>query len=61
MKSKGSTYAQCTGQYTCTVLLRKEASLQGVTSVKVWDCGGQCYDPKFLTTGGATSKVSTST
>jgi len=52
IKSKGSTYAQCTGQYTCTVLLRKEASLQGVTSVKVWDCGGQCYDPKFLATGG---------
>ena len=52
MKSKGSTYAQCTGQYTCTVLLRKEAALQGVDSVKVWDCGGQCYDPKFLASGG---------
>ena len=52
MKSKGSNYAQCTGQYTCTVLLRKEAALQGVDSVKVWDCGGQCYDPKFLASGG---------
>ena len=38
--------------YTCTVLLRKEATLQGVNSVKVWDCAGQCYDPKFLTSGG---------
>jgi ABC-type branched-subunit amino acid transport system substrate-binding protein len=52
IRSKGSNYAQCTGQYTCTVLLRKEATLQGVQSVKVWDCGGQCYDPKFLSTGG---------
>jgi hypothetical protein len=52
IKSKGSNYAQCTGQYTCTVLLRKEATLQGVNSVKVWDCAGQCYDPKFLTSGG---------
>ena len=39
---------------TCTVLLRKEAALQGVTDqVKVWDCGAQCYDKKFLQTGGA--------
>jgi ABC-type branched-subunit amino acid transport system substrate-binding protein len=52
IKSNGSNYAQCTGQYTCTVLLRKEATLQGVNSVKVWDCAGQCYDPKFLTSGG---------
>ena len=26
------------------MLLRKEATLQGVTDVKVWDCGVQCYD-----------------
>jgi ABC-type branched-subunit amino acid transport system substrate-binding protein len=53
IRNKGANYAQCTGQYTCTVLLRKEATLQGVTSVKVWDCAGQCYDPKFLSTGGS--------
>jgi hypothetical protein len=40
-------------QYSCTVLLRKEADLQGVgDQVKVWDCGG-CYDKKFLQSGGA--------
>jgi hypothetical protein len=54
MKAKGSNYGQCTGQYTCTVLLRKEAALQGINSqVKVWDCGVQCYDRKFLQSGGA--------
>jgi ABC-type branched-subunit amino acid transport system substrate-binding protein len=53
IKSHNSTYAQCTGQYPCTVLLRKEATLQGVTSVKVWDCGVQCYDKKFLAAGGS--------
>ena len=53
MKDKGSNYAQCTGQYTCTVNLRKEAALQGVTWVKVWDCGVGCYDKQFLSTGGS--------
>jgi hypothetical protein len=33
--------------------LRKEAVLQGITDqVKVWDCGVQCYDKKFLQSGG---------
>ncbi len=53
MKAKGSNYAACTGQYTCTVLLRKEAAIQGLTDVKVWDCAVQCYDPKFLAAGGS--------
>jgi ABC-type branched-subunit amino acid transport system substrate-binding protein len=54
IKSHNSNYAQCTGQYTCTVLLRKEAALQGVTpQVKVFDCGVQCYDKKFLSSGGS--------
>jgi ABC-type branched-subunit amino acid transport system substrate-binding protein len=53
IKASNSNYAQCTGQYTCTVLLRKEATVQGVTTVKVWDCGVQCYDKKFLASGGA--------
>jgi Periplasmic binding protein len=53
MKTKGSTYGACTGQYTCTVNLRKEAALQGLTGVKVWDCGVQCYDKQFLSAGGA--------
>jgi len=52
MKNKRSNYGQCTGAYTCTVNLRKEAALQGLTGVKVWDCGVQCYDKQFLSAGG---------
>jgi hypothetical protein len=54
MQAKSSNYGQCTAQYSCTVLLRKEAALQGVADqVKVWDCTTQCYDKKFLQEGGA--------
>jgi hypothetical protein len=54
MKATNSNYGQCTLQDSCTVLLRKEAALQGVTDqVKVWDCGPQCYERKFLQAGGA--------
>jgi hypothetical protein len=35
------------------VSLRKEAALQGLTGVKVWDCGVQCYDQLFIDAGGA--------
>jgi ABC-type branched-subunit amino acid transport system substrate-binding protein len=35
------------------VLLRKEAQLQGASSVKVWDCVSGCYASYFLTTGGS--------
>ena len=53
MKSKGANYGQAiTAQ--AAVLLRKEASLQGLTGVKVWDCGVGCYDKEnFLIPGGA--------
>jgi ABC-type branched-subunit amino acid transport system substrate-binding protein len=53
MKTKGSNYAQCTLPYTCTVQLRKEAVLQGLSGVKVWDCTVQCYDERFPQAGGA--------
>jgi substrate-binding family protein len=33
--------------------LRKEATLQGVTSVKVWGCTQACYSQTFLDAGGA--------
>ncbi len=53
MKTEHSNYAQCGLPYSCTVQLRKEAVLQGVTDqVKVWDCGPQCYDKAFLQAGG---------
>jgi hypothetical protein len=53
MKSDGSNYGQAiTAQ--ASVLLRKEAALQGLTGVKVWDCGVGCYDKEnFLKAGGA--------
>jgi hypothetical protein len=36
------------------VLLRREAQLQGVNTVKVWECNSGCYDPAFYQQGGAT-------
>ena len=36
------------------VLMRREAALQGVSSVKVWECNSGCYDPSFYKQGGAT-------
>ena len=53
MKSSGSNYGQAAGPYTQMVSLRKEAALQGLTGVKVWDCGVQCYDKLFINAGGA--------
>ena len=52
MKTSSSNYAQCTSSYPCTVNLRKEAALQGVTA-KVWDCGVSCYDKQFIAAAGA--------
>ena len=53
MKAKQSNFASCGGAFACTVNLRKEAALQGVTGVDVWDCGVQCYDKQFLTAGSS--------
>ena len=46
------TYAQCSIQYQCTVSLRKEAAVQGVTDQVKLGLHG-CYDKKFLADGGA--------
>jgi hypothetical protein len=35
------------------VFFRKEAQVQGVNTVKVWDCSLQCYDQKLIATGGS--------
>ena len=53
MKQRGSTYAESISDYKSSVFLRREAKVQGVTSVKVWGCALQCYDAKFLSEGGA--------
>jgi hypothetical protein len=34
--------------------LRAEAQLQGVSSVKVWTCSFECYDPALFSSGAAT-------
>jgi len=53
MKDNGSNYGQAITA-SAMVLLRKEAALQGVTDVKVWDCGVGCYDEEnFLKAGGS--------
>jgi len=53
IKTHNSTYARSGLDFTSTVKLRKEANVQGVTTVKVWECSFQCYDQKFLTQGGS--------
>jgi hypothetical protein len=53
IKQHSSTYAQSISDYKSSVQMRKEAKVQGVNSVKVWDCALQCYDAKFLSEGGA--------
>jgi hypothetical protein len=51
MKDKGSNYGQAT-QEQQQVSLRKEAALQNLTGVKVWDCTTGCYSKDFLKDGG---------
>ena len=52
MKNSGGNYAQA-NQGTQTQLLRKEATIQGITGVKVWDCTTGCYSTSFLKDGGS--------
>ena len=52
MKSSGSNYGQADHR-TRDGVMRKEAALQGLTGVKVWDCGVRCYDKLFIDAGGA--------
>jgi hypothetical protein len=52
MKNDGSNYGQAT-QGSQQILLRKEATLQGLTGVKVWDCTTGCYSTSFLKDGGS--------
>jgi Periplasmic binding protein len=56
LKDKSSNYAQNGGTFNGTVLLRREAKLQGVGapgSKFIWDCTLQCYDKQLLKQGGA--------
>ena len=53
IKSHSSTFARDGSDYVSNVDFRKEAQVQGVSTVKVWDCSLQCYDARFISTGGS--------
>jgi hypothetical protein len=53
MKSDKSNYGRNGLDYKGTVLMRKEAQVQGVNTVKVWDCSLQCYDNRLIGEGGS--------
>ncbi|HZP30891.1 MAG TPA: ABC transporter substrate-binding protein [Acidimicrobiia bacterium] len=52
IKEHGSTFANVNSNDVAMAYMRKEAQVQGVTSVKVWDCGIACYTPRFLQLAG---------
>jgi ABC-type branched-subunit amino acid transport system substrate-binding protein len=52
-KQYGSTFVADGVTPPNMVLLRREAQLQGASSVKVWLCTSGCYANYFLTTGGS--------
>lgn len=53
LKDEQSNIVQVGLDYKADVQIRREAKLQGVTGVKVWDCSLACYDPRLITEGGA--------
>ncbi len=53
IKRSGSTFVSGGSTAPNLVLLRKEAELQGVDTVKVWVCAAGCYVPYFIQTGGS--------
>jgi hypothetical protein len=53
IKSHKATFARDGGDYVSNVFMRREAQVQGVDSVKVWDCTVQCYDRRLISTGGS--------
>jgi hypothetical protein len=53
MKDSGATYARHGGNDAGVIALRKEAKIQGVNTVKVWDCSLQCYDKDIVSSENA--------
>jgi ABC-type branched-subunit amino acid transport system substrate-binding protein len=53
LKSDASTFAFNGSSPYNMVQERKEAALQGVSTVKIWACNSGCYDSSFLATGGS--------
>jgi hypothetical protein len=52
MKSNSSTFSNSGSTPGSEVLLRREAALQGLNTVKVWECNSGCYDANFIKQGG---------
>ena len=53
MKASGSSFIDADATPQNTILLEREAKLQGVGSVKVWGCDSGCYDNSFIQQGGS--------
>jgi hypothetical protein len=53
MQSKGSTIESSGVNDTSQAYMLKEAAVQGVSTVKVWDCTAACYSKRFIETAGA--------
>jgi hypothetical protein len=53
MKDSGATYARDGSNDASVIALRKEAKIQGVSTVKVWDCSLQCYDKDLVSSANA--------
>ena len=51
IKAAGSSYVYAGSTPQNTILLEREAKLQGVSSVKVWACNSGCYDSSFYPAG----------
>ena len=52
LKSNNSTYFYNGSDYKANLSVRREAKIQGVTSVEVWDCSLACYDSRTISEGG---------
>lgn len=53
LKADGSTIVSSAVNDTSQAYMLKEAAVQGVNTVKVWDCTSACYSKRFLETAGA--------
>jgi hypothetical protein len=54
LKSDDSNYAQSGATANTTVLLRREAKIQGLNDPDfIWDCTLQCYDRQLIKQGGS--------
>ena len=53
MKSSGSNYGQAQVRTRRWCHCARKRRCKGLTGVKVWDCGVQCYDKLFIDAGGA--------